>query len=93
MMVSPNPSHPFNLVSYATKDIIVAILVQKNIKGHENPISFMSTTLKGAKLNYTLVEKYVYDVIKGLEHFKSIFDSYLFKVHIPFPSIKDILTQ
>lgn len=53
----------------------------------------MSTTLKGAKLNYTLVEKWAYIVIKGLEHFKSSFGSCLVKVHIPFPTIKDILTQ
>lgn len=51
----------------------------------------MSTSLKGAKLNYTLVEKYAYTISKGLEHFKAIFYSCLVRFHIHFPSINYVL--
>lgn len=56
VLVSPNPSHPFNLFSYATKETIAIVISQKNIEGHENPIAFMSIILKGVKLNYILLE-------------------------------------
>lgn len=44
------------------------------------PIAFMIVILKYAKLNYTMVEKYSFAIIKDLEYFNPIFGSNLVNI-------------
>ena len=46
-------SKDFLLYNFATNFSYAAMLTQKNAEDTEIPMSFMSSTFKGAKLNYT----------------------------------------
>ena len=49
---SPNFKKDFILYTFASDDSLAAVLTQKEDEGDEYPISFMSTGLQGAELNY-----------------------------------------
>ena len=49
---SPNFEKDFILYTFALDDSLAAVLTQKEEGGDEYPISFMSTGLQGAELNY-----------------------------------------
>ena len=53
----PYFSKYFVLYTFSTNDSYVAILTQRNEEDAEIPVFFMSSTFKGAKLNYTWVDK------------------------------------
>ena len=44
--VSPEFSKEFLTFSFASKDIVVVVLLQNNLEGMEKPISFFSKTLR-----------------------------------------------
>ena len=50
----------FILYTFASDDSLAAVLTQKEDGGEELPISFMSTSLQGAELNYPAVDKQAY---------------------------------
>ena len=50
----PNFKKYFIMYCYASKHTLSGMLLQKNDKGEETPISFMSIPLKKHKLNYSL---------------------------------------
>jgi hypothetical protein len=54
---SPDFSKDFLLYTFMSDHLLATMITQKDEQGDEYPISFMSTGLQGAKLNYPLVEK------------------------------------
>ena len=60
-----------NVTSYA------AILTQLNDQEIEAPISFFSSNLQGAELNYSDVEKQAFAMFKSIKHFRP----FLLKTH------------
>jgi hypothetical protein len=47
------------------------VLLQKNKDDYEQPISFMSKTLRDVELKYSITEKQDYALVKSLKHFRS----------------------
>ena len=47
----------------------VTVLTQQNSKADEIPISFMSSGIKGTKLNYPEVDNKAYVICKVVKHF------------------------
>ena len=57
VFISPNFTKDFYIFSFASKHTIVAVLLQKNTMGKEQPISFFSRALRDAPLKYNIMEK------------------------------------
>ena len=57
MLVSPDYSKEFLIFSFASFDIVVAVLLQKNEEGREQPITFFSRALRDAESRYEIMEK------------------------------------
>ena len=66
---SLNFDRDFILYTFALDHLIAAMLTQRDEVGKEFPVSFMSTILKGAKLNYPAVDKQDFTVFKAVKHF------------------------
>ena len=49
----------------------VTFLTQQNSKVDEIPIYFMSSRIKGTKLNYLEVDKKVYVIYKVVKHYRT----------------------
>ena len=47
----------FYIFSFASYDIVVAVLLQKNDEGLDHPIAFFNKTLRDAKLKYDPIKK------------------------------------
>jgi hypothetical protein len=47
-------------------DIVAVILLQKNVVGLEQPISFFSRALRDAEVKYDIMEKQTYALVKLL---------------------------
>ena len=62
---SPDFEKDFILYTFASDNSLAAVLMQKGELGDEYPISFMSTGLQWAKLNYVVVEKQSYAIFKA----------------------------
>jgi hypothetical protein len=75
------------------EDTIAEVLLQKNDDGREQPIAFMSKALQNSELNYTIMEKQSYALVKFLKHFW-VYVGYSKVVgYVPHPAVKDILAQ
>lgn len=78
---------------YAFEHTMSGILLQKNELNEEVPIAFMSIPLKKHELNYSLVEKKAFAVVKAVKHFRYyVLHSHSIVV-VPNPNVKSILTQ
>ena len=64
VLVIPDFSKDFLTFSYASRDIIAAILLQKNVDGLEHPITFFTKTLRDSELKYSTLEKKSYALVK-----------------------------
>ena len=67
---SPDFDKDFILYTFASDDLLAAVLTQKGDGGDEFPISFMSTGLQGAELNYPAIDKQAYAVFKAVKQFR-----------------------
>jgi hypothetical protein len=67
----------FFLYTFASNQSLAAVLTQKDDDKNEAPVSFMSTNIQGAELNYPTIDKQVYAVYKAVKHFRS----YILKNH------------
>ena len=63
-LVNTNFSMEFFLYTSASDLSYASILTQKNVKGNEVPISYMSFNLQGVELNYPEVEKQGFAVLR-----------------------------
>ena len=70
---SPYFEKDFILYTFASDDSLAAVLTQKEDGGDEFPISFMSTGLQGAELNYPAVDKQAYAVFKAVKQSDHIY--------------------
>ena len=75
---SPDFNKDFILYTFASDSSLKAVLTQKDTNNDERPISFMSTGLQGAKLNYPEIDKQAYAVCKAVKHFRP----YILKNHV-----------
>ena len=56
-LISPDFSRPFILYTFTSDSSYAAVLTQKNQENNEAPITFTSSSLNGAELNYLEVDK------------------------------------
>jgi len=92
-LATPNFSNPFTLYTFASKKSYVAILTQANQDKAEAPISFFSSNLQGAELNYSDVEKQAYVAFKAIKHFRPFLLKTHTKIIVPFPAVRNLLVQ
>ena len=57
VLISPDFTKDFMILSFASQHTIVAILLQKNSEGFEQPIAFFNRALRDASLKYNIMEK------------------------------------
>ena len=93
VFVSPNFGKDFIIFSFASKNTIAGVLLQKNEQNEEQPIAFYNKALRDSTLKYDIMEKQAYACVKALKEFRVyIFHSHS-TVFVPSATIKDILTQ
>ena len=57
VLISPDFTKDFFIFSFASKHTVAVVLLQKNLKGQEQPIAFFSKALRDAPLKYNIMEK------------------------------------
>jgi hypothetical protein len=68
-------------------------LLQRNIEGYEQPISFYSRALRDDELNYSLIEKQAYALVKALKLFRVYILHSGIIAYVPNIAVKDVLMQ
>jgi hypothetical protein len=81
------------IFSFASQDTIVGVLLQKDVDDYEYPISFMRKVLRDLELNYSITEKHVYASVKSLKHFRKYISYNKITTYVPYPKVKDVLSQ
>jgi hypothetical protein len=69
-LINPNFTKDFCLFSFASKHTIAAVLLQKNNEGYEQPIAFFSKALRDVALNYKIMEKQAFALVKSIKDFR-----------------------
>jgi hypothetical protein len=92
-LMSPGFSQDFMLYTFSSDRSYVVVLTQKNIENNEAPIAFMSSSFKGAELNYPAVDKQAHVVFKAVKHFQSYLLKSRMKIIVPYPAVKNLLVQ
>ena len=93
ILVRPYYSKYFIIFSFASKDIIARLLMQKNKDDYEQPIAFMSKILRDVEVKYTITKKQAYALVKYLKHFRCYIGYNKITSYVPYPIVKDVLTQ
>jgi hypothetical protein len=93
ILISPDFFKVFYIFSFASRDTIVAVLLQKNTDDQEQSVAFFSKVLRDAKVKYELLETQAYALIKSLKAFRV----YILRAKViafaPSSSVKDVLIQ
>lgn len=92
-LVTPNFSHPFILLTFASEKSYATILTQANQGKAKARIAFFSSNLQGFELNYLDVEKQVYVVFKTIKHIRPFPLKTHTKIIVPFPMVRNIFVQ
>ena len=89
------PDFPKKIILYtlATETSYVDVLTQLNDQQIEAPISFFSSNLQGAELNYSDVEKQAFVVFKSIKHFRPFLLKTHTKIIVPFSAMRQLLIQ
>ena len=87
---SPDFEKDFIFYTFASDDSLAVVLTQKEEGGDEYPISFMSTGLQGAELNYPTVDKQAYVVFKAVKQFRPYILKNRTKVIVPHLAVRSI---
>ena len=90
---SPNFEKDFILYTFALDDSLAVVLTQKEEGGDEYPISFMSTSLQGDKLNYPTVDKLAYAFFKVVKKFRLYILKNRTKLIVPHPVVQSLFVQ
>ena len=93
ILVSPYFDNHFNLYYFYFEYTIASMLTQKNRKGEEIPISFMSKELHDFELRYSSLEKQTFALVRVVSYFRPYILSSPNKAYVPHPPIKMILNQ
>ena len=64
--------------------------MQKNNEGYEQPIAFFSKSLRDVALNYNIMEKQAFALVKAIKDFSYILHSHTI-AYVPNVVVKDIL--
>jgi hypothetical protein len=91
VLINPDYSKDFLIFSFASFDTMASFLLQKNIEGLEQPISFFSQALRDAEIKYDIMEKHAYSLVKALKAFKVYVLHSKIIAYVPSASVKDIL--
>ena len=83
----------FILYTFASDDSLAVVLTQKEDGGDEYPISFMSTGLQGAEVNYPTIDKKAYAVFKAVKQFRPYILKNSTKVIVPHPAVRSLFVQ
>ena len=70
VLISPDFTKDFYLFSFASEHTIAAVLLQRNKEWYEKPIDFFSKALRDASLNYKIMEKQVFALVKSIKDFR-----------------------
>lgn len=71
----------------------MTILNQKDVKGNERPISFMSIDLQRSKLNYLVIDKHAYVVYHAVKYFRPYLLKYHMIIFMPHPATRTLFVQ
>jgi hypothetical protein len=93
VLISSNYSQDFIIFSFASQDTIASVLLQKDIDDYDHPISFMRKVLRDLDLNYSITNKQAYALVKSLKHFRNYVGYRKIKSYVPYPKVKDVLSQ
>jgi hypothetical protein len=93
VLISPDFSKVFYIFSFASSDIIAAVLLQKNVDDQEQPVAFFSKVLRDVEVKYELLEKQAYALVKSLKDFKVYILQEKVIDFVPSNSVKDVLVQ
>jgi hypothetical protein len=93
VLISPYFSRDFIIFSFASQDTIAGFLMQKDVDDYEHPVDFMSKVLRDSELNYSIMEKQAYALVKSLKHFRNYVGYNKIKAYVPYPAVKDVLSQ
>ena len=88
MLVIPNFDKEFFLYTFTFDVSYATILTKQNDDGNEVPISYMSSNLYGAELNYPDMEKQGFTVFKAVKHFYPYLLKARTKVIGPHPDVR-----
>jgi hypothetical protein len=93
ILISPDFTKYFYLFSFTSEHTIATVLLQKNNEGYEQPIAFFSKALRDVALNYKLMEKQAFALVKSIKYFiVYILHSHTI-AYVLNAVVKDILTQ
>ena len=81
------------MYTFTSDDSLAAVLTQKEDGGDEFPISFMSTGLQGAELNYPAVDKQAYAMFKVVKQFRPYILKNRTNVIVPHPTVRSLFIQ
>jgi hypothetical protein len=93
VLVSSYFSKDFIIFSFTLEDTITRVFLQKNEQGNEQLIAFMRKSLRDSEINYTITENQDYALFKSLNHFRTYVGYSNIKAFIPYPTVKDVLSQ
>jgi len=93
VLISPDFAKEFYIFSFASKDTIAAVLLQRNVDDQEQPVAFFSKVLRDAEVKYELLEKQAYALIKSLKAFRVYILQAKVIAYVPSSSVKDVLIQ
>jgi hypothetical protein len=93
ILITPNFTKYFYLFSFASEHTIATILLQKNKEQYEQSIFFFSKASRDASLNYKIMEKQAFALVKAIKDFRVyILHSHTI-AYVPKVVVKDTLTQ
>ena len=90
---TPNFSNHFILYTLAFDTSYAAVLTQINDQNMEALISFFSSNLQGAEINYSDVEKQAFSMFKSIKNFIPFLLKTHTKVIVPFLAVRQLLVQ
>jgi hypothetical protein len=93
VLISPNFDKEFYIFSFASKDTIVAVILQINIDDQEQPVSFFSKVFRDVEVKYEPLEKQAYALIKSLKAFRIYIFQAKVIAYVPSSFVKDVLIQ
>jgi hypothetical protein len=70
VLINPDYSKYLFIFSFSSFDTVASVLLQRNVEGLEQPISFFSRALRDVEVKYDMVEKQAYDLVKDLKAFR-----------------------
>jgi len=88
MLGAPIPGKPIIFYIAAQEKSLGALCVQKNEKGKEIALYYLSCTLVGAELKYSLIEKIYLSIIFAIEKLRHYMQPYMVQVIFEANSIK-----